>query len=57
VRPFIAAPKSVEQVHYEQVGYIIAGSRHRLECRCYACGTVRLRAREKRLRMTLFNCG
>lgn len=53
-RPFVSEPIRAE---YSNAGYIIAGARHQPGCRCYACQTVRRRAREKRLRQTLFNCG
>jgi len=55
MRPLVSAESIGPR--YEQLGYIIAGSRHKLKCRCYACQIVRRRAREKAVVKTWFECG
>lgn len=54
-RPIVSSPSYGPR--YENQGYIIAGSRHKLRCRCYACQAVRRRAREKMVIKTVFECG
>jgi len=49
-RPFISYPLHNVKPEYENAGYIISGSRHKLMCRCYACQAIRRKAREVRLR-------